>query len=169
MARNPFTRLKNSITSLKERATSTPLNMVMTVLGVVIGFFLLSMLCSLGAGIAIGDYQDVSSVVAIIRDLFLILLALQGMIITLALVVMILQLASLINLLENEVNPIVKNLQDTSNTIKGTAEFLSENVTSPVIETSAWLSGVSTFTKEIFGITKALRPKKDDSKNGTAE
>lgn len=165
MSRNPFTRLKNGFNSLKERATGTPLNMVMTVLGAVIGFFLLALICAIVSGVLIGDYEDVSSIVAIVRDLFIILLAVQGMIVTLALVVMIVQLAALLNLLQNEVNPIVKNLQDTTSTIKGTAEFLSENVTAPVIETTAWLSGIRAFTKEITGITKHFRPKKDKTQD----
>lgn len=146
-SRNPITRLKEA---------SIPYQ-IAAGLGAIIGVFLLTLIVAVIFGIATGDSEDVSAIVAIIRDLFIILLAMQGMVVTLALVVLILQLAALINLFQNEVNPIVKNLQDTANTVKGTAEFLSENITAPVIETSAWVRGITTFTKEIAGLTKALR------------
>lgn len=158
-SRNPITRFQEATIVMK----------VATVLGVVVGLFLLALLIAVVVGIATGDSEDVSAIVAIVRDLFIILLAMQGMIITLALVVLVLQLASLINLLQNEVNPIVKNLQDTANTVKGTAEFLSENVTAPVIETSAWVSGIATFTKEIAGISKALRGNGKSTKQETQD
>ncbi|HKI54888.1 MAG TPA: hypothetical protein VJ987_12245, partial [Anaerolineales bacterium] len=43
-----------------------------------------------------------------IRDIFIIVVALESLIIGVALVVLIVQLASLINLLQNEVRPILK-------------------------------------------------------------
>jgi hypothetical protein len=79
------------------------------------------------------------------RDIFIIVMALESLIIGLALVVLIVQLATLINLLQNEIKPILHSTNETVNTLKGTASFLSENLTGPVIELNARLAAVKKF------------------------
>jgi hypothetical protein len=127
------------------------------VLGSIAVFFCITLCCALLAIIPAGG-ATVAEVVSVIRDLFLILLAMQGMFISIALIVMILQLATLINLLENEIHPIVRNLQETTQTLRGTTKFLSENISTPVIETKAWASGLGAFWREIRGIGQAIKP-----------
>ncbi|MFP4322106.1 MAG: hypothetical protein ACLFTK_06610 [Anaerolineales bacterium] len=127
-------------------------------IGAVAAVFLLSLIIALFVGIVLGDAEEVADLIAIVRDLFIILLVLQGMIITLALTVLILQLASITNLLQNELYPIVKNLQDTSNTVKGTAAFISENAAAPVIELSAWVGGLTTFMRNLRNVARGNPP-----------
>lgn len=69
-----------------------------------------------------------------IRDVFIIFLALQSLVIGIAMVVLIVQLSSLINLLQNEIRPIINSTNETVNTLKGTAKFLSDNLAEPVIK-----------------------------------
>ncbi len=69
-----------------------------------------------------------------IRDVFIIFLALESLIIGVALVVLIVQLSTLINLLQNEIRPIINSTNETVNTLKGTAQFLSDNLAEPVIK-----------------------------------
>ena len=57
------------------------------------------------------------------------------------LVVMIIQLAALINLLQNEVKPILNSTNETVSTLKGTAKFLSDNMVEPVIKMNEYLAG----------------------------
>ena len=76
-----------------------------------------------------------------IRDIFIIFMALEFLVIGLALVIMIIQLASLINLLQNEVTPILESTNETANTLRGTTKFLSENLTEPVIKLNSYLAG----------------------------
>jgi hypothetical protein len=78
-------------------------------------------------------------------DIFIIFMALESLVIGLALVVLIIQLAILINLLQNEVQPILNSTNETVNTLKGTANFLSENLTQPVIEMNAYLAAMKKF------------------------
>src|SRR5262245_53672340 len=59
-----------------------------------------------------------------IRDVFIIVVAVESAFIGVALVVLVVQLASLINLLQNEVRPILKATNETVNNLRGTAEFL---------------------------------------------
>lgn len=69
-----------------------------------------------------------------IRDVFIIFMALESLVIGIALVVLIVQLSTLINLLQNEIRPIINSTNETVNTVKGTAQFLSKNLAEPVIK-----------------------------------
>ena len=77
-----------------------------------------------------------------IRDVFIIVVALESLVIGVALIVLIVQLASLINLLQNEVRPILKATSETVNNLRGTAEFLGENVVEPVVKLNGYLAGL---------------------------
>jgi amino acid permease len=61
-------------------------------------------------------------------------MALESFIIGLALIILIVQLATLINLLQNEIKPILNSTSETVNTLRGTATFLSDNLAEPVIK-----------------------------------
>jgi nitrate reductase gamma subunit len=88
-----------------------------------------------------------------VRDIFIIFLALESLLIGAALVVLMIQLASLINLLQNEVKPILKSTSDTVNTLRGTTEFLSENMVAPVIKLNSYLAGLRKFF-DLFNIIR---------------
>jgi len=88
-----------------------------------------------------------------IRDVFIIVVALESLVIGIALIILIIQLASLINLLQNEVRPILTATNETVNTLRGTAEFLGENVVEPVIKLNSYLAGMNRVI-ELMGITK---------------
>lgn len=78
-----------------------------------------------------------------IRDVFIIVVALESLVIGVALIVLVVQLASLINLLQNEVRPILHATNETVNTLRGTAEFLGENMVEPVIKLNGYLAGLT--------------------------
>ena len=86
-----------------------------------------------------------------IRDIFIIVVALETLVIGVALIVLIVQLASLINLLQNEVKPILHATNDTVNTLRGTAEFLGENVVEPVIKLNGYMAGMTRML-ELMGL-----------------
>jgi formate-dependent nitrite reductase membrane component NrfD len=84
-----------------------------------------------------------AQVVERLRDFFIIVVGLESLVIGVALIVLILQLANLINLLQNEVRPILHATSETVNTLRGTAEFMGENVVQPVIELKGYLAGLN--------------------------
>ena len=88
-----------------------------------------------------------------IRDIFIIVVALESLVIGVALIVLVVQLASLINLLQNEVRPILHATNETVNTLRGTAEFLGENVVEPVIKLNGYLAGLTRML-ELIGVKK---------------
>ena len=88
-----------------------------------------------------------------IRDIFIIFMALESLLIGVALIVLIVQFASLINLLQNEVRPILDATNETVNHLRGTAEFLGENVVEPVIKLNGYLAGMQRML-ELLGVKK---------------
>jgi hypothetical protein len=88
-----------------------------------------------------------------IRDVFIIVVALESLVIGVALIVLITQLASLINLLQNEIRPILNATNETVNTLRGTAEFLGDSVVEPVIKLNGYLAGLYRML-ELMGIKR---------------
>ncbi len=80
-----------------------------------------------------------------IRDVFIIFMALEALVIGIALVILIVQLATLINLLQNEIKPILNSTNDTVNTLRGTVTFLSDNLAEPVIKLNEYMAAVKKF------------------------
>ena len=118
-------------------------------IGVIIGAVVLLILL----GVAIFFLLQPTTPTDKIRDVFIIVVALESLVIGIALIILIIQLASLINLLQNEVRPILTATSETVNNLRGTAEFLGESVVEPVIKLNGYLAGV-TRVIELMGIRK---------------
>lgn len=118
--------------------------------------FVIGLVVALVLAIVVGS-DDVANVVQIIRDIFIIVLAMEGMFVMIALIVLIVQIAALVNLLQSEVKPIVDNANETVTTVRGTAQFMSQNVVEPVIKFSALTAGLGGVLREALGIRRSLR------------
>jgi hypothetical protein len=86
--------------------------------------------------------QSGSATVAKVRDIFIIFMAVESVVLGFALVILIIQLATLINLIQNELKPMLKNTNDTVSTLRGTVTFLSNNLAEPVIKMNEYLAGL---------------------------
>ena len=84
-----------------------------------------------------------------IRDVFIIFMALESLVLGMVLVILIVQLARLINLLQNEIKPILNSTNETVSTLRGTTEFLSDNLVEPVIKMNGYLAGLQQALKVI--------------------
>jgi len=60
------------------------------------------------------------------------------------------QLATLINLLQNEIKPILEATNETANTVRGTAKFLSDSAVEPVIKLNEYLAGLKKLYDLVF-------------------
>jgi hypothetical protein len=78
----------------------------------------------------------------LLRDIVIILMALEFLLLGLALLVLIVQIARLTALLENEIRPILDTTNETLNTLRGTTTFLSDNLVQPVIKANSSISAV---------------------------
>jgi hypothetical protein len=77
-----------------------------------------------------------------VRDIFIIFLALESLLIGVVLVILVVQIATLVNLVQNEIKPILNSTKETINTLKGTTQFLSQNLVEPVIKVSSYSAGI---------------------------
>lgn len=91
--------------------------------------------------------------VARVRDIFIIFLALESLLIGITLVILIIQLARLLNLLQNEIKPILDSTNETVSHLRGTTVFLSENLAEPVIKLSEYMAGL-TQALQILGLAR---------------
>ena len=88
-----------------------------------------------------------------IRDIFIIVLAVESIIIGGALVILVVQIAALFSLLQNEIRPILESTQVTLSTLKGTTKFLSEHAVKPVINMSSAAAGI----KKLVSLINVIR------------
>lgn len=88
-----------------------------------------------------------------LRDIFIIFLAVESLLLGLALVVLIVQLARLINLLQNEIKPILDSTTETVSTLRGTTTFLSNNLVEPVLKLNEYLASFKKLFK-LIGVSR---------------
>jgi len=77
-----------------------------------------------------------------VRDIFIIFLTLESLVIGVALVILVVQVSTLVNVVQNEIKPILKSTTETVNTLKGTTQFLSQNLVDPVIKVNSYTAGI---------------------------
>ncbi len=92
--------------------------------------------------------------IAAIRDIAIIVLAVESIVVGILLIVLILEIRNLARMLQTEVKPMLASLNETAATVKGTTTFLSNNVAQPFIRASSVAAGVG-------GVLSGLRRKND--------
>jgi heme/copper-type cytochrome/quinol oxidase subunit 2 len=126
-----------------------------------VGALILVIVLIFGVGIGLAVFADPARMaprIELIRDILIIVMTLEGVLIVLGLAVLVLQVTRLIVMLQQGTRPVIENAQETVEIAKGTARFVSKNVARPVIGLHALVSAISTFFREIGGIRRAIRP-----------
>lgn len=93
-----------------------------------------------------------------VRDIFIIILAFESLLIGGALIILIIQLALLSNLIQNELTPILTSTKETVKTVKGTSKFISEKAIAPIVSAAGILAG----GKKLFELVGFIREKKKE-------
>jgi hypothetical protein len=124
--------------------------------GALVGLILLIFVVALL--LARGNLEQLGPIIQGVRDVFILVLALEGILIILSLAVVISQIARLVNLVKSETRPILENTQETVQYTKGTVQFMSDHLVEPIIKLSAFFAGVSTLLSELAGIRRAIQP-----------
>ena len=101
---------------------------------------------------------------ATVRDLFIIVLAFESLVIGTLLVILIYQLITLTRMLRDDLKPMIESTQETLNTVKGTATFVSQRVTRPAIKASGYVSGIG----RSIGVVVDMLPRRRGSGSGPA-
>ncbi len=93
--------------------------------------------------------------VEVVRDVLIIVLTLMFIVIGVAFIVLLVQVARFINLLNNEIQPIIDSTKETVNILRGTATFISRNVAQPAVEGTATVRGIGRVLNDVDAIRKA--------------
>lgn len=107
-----------------------------------VGIVLLVALLIAGVVFAVVNLSRNPDQTEMIRDIVIILLAVESGFLGLALILLMIQLARLAALLQNEVRPILDSTNETLGTLKGTTVFLSRNLVRPVIRINSSVSAL---------------------------
>ena len=86
-----------------------------------------------------------------LRDIAIIILALESIIIGLVLVLVLLQLRSLARLLRDEIAPMLDSAEQTVTIVRGTADFVGDSVVRPVIRLASWGSAARRAVQLVLG------------------
>jgi len=103
-----------------------------------------------GAGPSPGEV-----VVQLLRDAAIVFVAFETLLIGVLLIILMLQMQSLIVLLRDEIRPMLEAANETLATVRGTTQFVSHNVVSPVVKWSGYLAGLRRIVREIGGLRES--------------
>ena len=117
--------------------------------GLIVGVVILLALLITGVVLLASPGTDTEKV----RDIMIIFMGLAFLFLSISMLILIVQMATLINLLQNEIIPIVESTSETANTLRGTAVFMSDNLSEPVIKLNEYLAGFAKLF-ELIGLSR---------------
>ncbi len=86
-----------------------------------------------------------------IRDVALVVLAVESIVIGLALVLTLLELRSLTRLLRDEIAPMLDTAKETVTIVRGTTDFVGESVVRPMIKVASMGSAAKRVAQIVLG------------------
>lgn len=128
----------------------------------IIGGAILFLVILVGAIVLMAMNEEATQV---IRDIAIVFVAVQGFLIGLALLLLIFQIQMLIQVLRDEVQPLLRSVNDTASTVRGTTAFVSQNVVSPFIKAAGFTAAVQRVTSDLIHIVGATRPRSSSPQN----
>ena len=95
-----------------------------------------------------------SGIVATVRDVAIIFLALESVVIGVILLILIWEVRNLAKMLREDVKPILQSVDETARTVRGTSTFVSDNFVAPLVRVSGFTSGVVEALRIVTGRRK---------------
>jgi hypothetical protein len=95
-----------------------------------------------------------SGIVATVRDVAIIFLALESIVIGIILVILIWEIRNLAKMLREDIKPILQSADETARTVRGTTTFVSENFVTPLVRVSSFTSGIVEAIRIVVGRKK---------------
>ena len=87
---------------------------------------------------------------AFVRDLAIILLAVESLVIGAVLIILVLEIRNLAKMLRDEIKPILESADETARTVRGTTVFVSENLVNPMVRASSFVTGLMQAVRILF-------------------
>jgi hypothetical protein len=95
----------------------------------------------------------------VVRDIAIVFVAVETFLIGLAMILLLFQIQVLIQVLRDEIQPLLHSVNDTASTVRGTTEFMSHNLVSPIIKFAGFTSGVRRVVSDTIGVARGMRPR----------
>jgi hypothetical protein len=94
---------------------------------------------------------------AALRDVAIVLLAIQSLVIGILLALMLLQIRKLVVLLREEIAPLLDSANSTMHKVETTTHFVSDTVVNPLIELIGYTKGGMEAAKVLLSLRKRKR------------
>ena len=94
---------------------------------------------------------------AAVRDMAIVLLAVESLIIGVLLVVLLVQLRKLVQMLREEITPMLDSANETVNTVNGTVGFVSHHVVDPFVKVSSFVTGAQRAVGNLVFVGRRVR------------
>ena len=102
-------------------------------------------------------------IIRIFRDVMLLILLLESVLLIAALAILLLQVAGFFGMLRAEIKPILASARETARLGKATATFMNDNAVDPLIQLKSFLAGLLAFLRELLRIRALTTPSEDNS------
>jgi hypothetical protein len=118
------------------------------IIAAAIGFLIILVL----AIVLMASFPDATQV---IRDIAIVFVAVETFLIGLAMILLIFQIQVLIQVLRDEIQPLLRSVNDTASTVRGTTEFVSHNMVTPIIKASGFMAGMGRVLSDAMAVSRA--------------
>ena len=128
----------------------------------IVGLLLIFILLVAALAMSLTAAERWAPLIQIFRDVFLLILILELILVIGALAIFLLQAAGFLIMLKTEIKPIFDNARETTRLSKATAQFLNANAVDPLIQIKSFLAGLLAFLRELIRIRNLVAA--DESK-----
>ena len=132
----------------------------------IIGILLILLLLAAALAAALTAAETWAPFVRVFRDLFLLIILLESVLVIAALAILMLQAAGFLIMLKTEIKPILDNARETTRMSKATAQFINSNAVDPLIQIKSFLSGLLAFLRELIRIGSLVTPEEKSADPG---
>lgn len=92
-----------------------------------------------------------------LRDLAIVLLAIESIVIGVLLAITLLQIRSLVRVLRDEIKPMLDSANHTMATVQGTTHLVSETLVNPIVHAASYTTGTIQAIRSLFAIARHAR------------
>lgn len=93
----------------------------------------------------------------IVRDIAIVVLALESIVVGVVLVLLLWQVRSLTKLLQEQIKPMLDSMRETVGTVKGTTSLVSETIVTPAVKIGGFFAGA----RRALQVMLSLQPGED--------
>lgn len=90
----------------------------------------------------------------VVRDLAIVVLALESIVLGVVLVLLLLQIRNLTRLLQEQVKPMLDSVRETIGTVKGTTAIVSETIVTPAVKIGGFTAGARRTLEVLLSLKK---------------